>query len=68
MTVDIGTRSSMGAACSPVRIRASEAAVAAANAWYDEMTAVIGGGASCPQDWQAVIPQAAEKAELMGRP
>jgi len=38
-----------------------EAAVAAADSWYDEMEAVIGGGAQAA-DWKEVIPQAADKA------
>ena len=40
-----------------------EAAVTAANAWADQMEAIIGGGAQL-EDWQEVIPLAAEKAEL----
>lgn len=42
-----------------------EAAVTAANSWYDRMEAIIGGGALAA-DWKEVIPQAAEKAAQWG--
>ena len=47
----------------PPKYPSYEAAVTAANDWYAQMAAVIGGGARL-EDWQEVIPQAAEKAEL----
>ena len=52
-----------GAAPEPPTYASYEAAVSAANAWADQMEALIGEDAQL-EDWQEVIPQAAEKAEL----
>ena len=52
-----------GAAPEPPTYPSYEAAVSAANAWADQMEAIIGEDAQL-EDWQEVIPQAAEKAEL----
>ena len=45
----------------PPRYATYEAAVTAANDWYEQMEATIGGGSNL-SDWKEVIPQAAEKA------
>ena len=47
----------------PPKYPTYEAAVDAANAWYQEMTALIGNGANV-RDWNRVTQQAADKAAL----
>ena len=46
----------------PPRYATYEAAVTAANDWYEQMEATIGGGSNL-SDWQDVIPLVAEKAD-----